>query len=58
MKILKSLEESGLLIKCASKAIQNVAKEQRGGFIGILLGTIGTNLLGNLIAGKGVYVGD
>ena len=53
MKIIKSLEESGLLINGVSKAIQNEAKEQEGGFLGLLLGTLGATLLGNLLTGKG-----
>ena len=52
MKIVKSLEESGLLIKGISEAIKNEAKEQRG-FLGMLLGTSGASLLGNLFTGKG-----
>ena len=52
MKIIKYLEyknsESGLLIKGVGKTIKNVAKEQKGGFFGMLLGTLGTSLLGNL----------
>ena len=54
MKIVKSLEESGLLIKGVSEAIKNEAKEQKGGYIGILLETLGAILLGNLLTGKGV----
>ena len=54
MKILKSLEESGLLIKSVSETIKSEAKEQKGGFLGMLLGTLGASLLGNLITGKGV----
>ena len=53
MKIAKSLEESGLLINSISKAIKNEAEEQNGGFLGMLLGTLGTSLLGNLLTGKG-----
>ena len=52
MKIVKPLEESGLLIKGVSETIKNEAKEQRG-FLGILLGTIDVSLLGNLLMGKG-----
>ena len=52
MKIIKSLEESGLLIKGVSKAIKNEAKEQKGGFLRMLLGTLGASLWGNLLAGK------
>ena len=39
MKIIKSLQESGSLIKGVSKTIKNKAKEQKGGFLGMLLGT-------------------
>ena len=53
LKIVKSLEESGLLIKGVSKTIQNEAKEQKGGFLSILLATLGASLLGNLLTGKG-----
>ena len=41
MKIVKQLKESGILIKVASEAIENKAKEQNGGFLGMLLGTLG-----------------
>ena len=54
MKIVKSLEESGLLIKGVSKTIKNKANEQKGGFLGMLLGTLGATLLViNLLTGKG-----
>ena len=52
MKIVKSLEESGLLIKEVNGTIKNEAKEQKGGFLSMLLGTLGASLLGNLLAGK------
>ena len=52
MKIIKSLEESGLLIKGVSEAIKNDAKEQKGGFLGILLGTLGASLLVNLLTSE------
>ena len=48
MKSVKSLEESGLLIKGVSETIKNEAKEQKGGFLGTLLDTLGTTLLENL----------
>ena len=54
MKIVKSLEESGLLIKGVSKAIKNEAKEQKGRFLSMLLGTLSPSFLGNLLTGKGV----
>ena len=50
MKIVKSLEESGLLIKGVSETIKNEAKEQKRGFLGMLLGTLGASLLGNVIS--------
>ena len=52
MKVVKSLEDSGLLLKVISETIQNEAKEQRGGFLSIFLGTLG--LLGNMVADKGI----
>ena len=52
-KIIRSLEESGLLIKGSSKGIKNKAKEQKGGFLCMLLGTLGASLLGNLLTDKG-----
>ena len=54
LKIVKSLEDSGLLIKGVSEAIQNEAKEQKGGFLSMLLGTSGASLLGNISASKGM----
>ena len=53
MKIVKSLEVSRLLIKSVSETIKNEAKEQKGGFLGMLLGTLGPILLGTLLTGKG-----
>ena len=53
MKIVQSLEESGLLIKGVSRTIKNKAKEQKGRFLGMLLETLGASLLGNLLTGKG-----
>ena len=53
MKILKYLEESSLLIKGVSKTIKNEAKEQKGGSLGMLLGTLRASLLENLLTGKG-----
>ena len=55
MKIDKSLKESRLLIKSVSEIIKNEAKEQKGGFLGMLLGTLGASLLGNLLTGKGIF---
>ena len=52
MKIVKSLEEFGLLIKGASETVKNEAKKQRRGFLGMLLDTLGASLLSNLLTGK------
>ena len=52
MKIVKSLEESGLLIKGISETIKKEAKEQKGEFLGMLLGLLDARLLGNLLPGK------
>ena len=49
MKIVKFLEESGLLIKGVSETIQNEAREQKVRFLTMLLGTLGASLLGNLL---------
>ena len=53
MKIVKFLEESGLLIKGISKTIKNKAKERKGGFLGMLISTLCANLLGNLLTDNG-----
>ena len=47
LKIVKSLEDSGVLLNGVSETIQNEAKEQRGGFLSMLLGTLGASLLGD-----------
>ena len=58
MKIVKSLEDSGVLLKGVSETIQNEAKGQRGEFLSMLLGTLGASLLGDILSkglsGKGV----
>ena len=51
---MKSLKDSGLILKGISETIQNEAKEQKGGFLSMLLGTLGASLLGNILAGKGI----
>ena len=53
MKIVKSLEDCGLLIKSVSETIKDEAKEQKEEFLSFLLGTLGASLLGNLLTGKG-----
>ena len=55
IKIIKALENSGILLKGVSKAIKNETKEQKGGFLSMLLRTLGASLLGNLLTGgKGI----
>ena len=58
LKIVKSLEDSGILLKGVTETIQHEAKEQRGGFLSMLLGTLGASLLGDVLSkslsGKGV----
>ena len=55
IKIVKSLEGSGLLSKGVTESVQNEVKEQKGGFLSMLLGTLGASLLGNLLTGKGIH---
>ena len=51
-KMVKSLDDSGVLLKGVSETIQNEAKEQRRGFLNMLLGTLGASLLGDILFGK------
>ena len=53
IKIIKSLEDSGLLVEGVTETVQNEVKEQKGGFHSMLLGTLGASLLGNLLTGRG-----
>ena len=52
LKIVKSLEDSGLLLKIVTKTVRNEVREQKGEFLSMLLGT-----LGNLLTGKGTGKG-
>ena len=52
MKIVKVLEDSDILLKGVTKTIKNETKEQKGGFLSMLLGTLGASLLGNLLSGR------
>ena len=54
LKIVKSLEDSDILLKGVTETIQNKAKYEKGGLLSMLLGTLGASLLGNMLAGKGV----
>ena len=52
MKIVQALQDSSILLKGVTKTIKT--KEQKGGFLSMLLGTLGASLLGNLLTGKGI----
>ena len=54
MKIVQALEDSNILLKGVTKTIKNETKDQKGGFLSMLLGTLGAILLWNLLAGKGI----
>ena len=57
MKIVQALEDSNILLKGVTKTIKNKTKEQKGGFLSVLLGTLGASLLGNVLTGKGIVRG-
>ena len=54
MKIVQAIKDSNILLKGVTKTIKNETKEQKGGFLSMLLGTLGASLLGNLLTGKGI----
>ena len=54
MKIVQALEDSKILLKEVTKTIKNETKEQKGGFLSMLFGTLGASLFGNLLVGKGL----
>ena len=54
IKIIEALENSAIFLKRVTKAIENETKEEIGGFLSMLLGTLGASLLGNLLTGKGM----
>ena len=54
IKIIQALEDFNVLLKGVTKTIKNEAKEKKGGFLSMLLGTLGAGLLGNLLTGKGI----
>ena len=54
MKIVQALKESNILLKEVTKTIKNETKEQKGGFLSMLLGTLEASLLGNVLTGKGI----
>ena len=54
IKIVKSLEDSDILMAVVGKTIQNEAQEEKGGFLSMLLGTLGASILRNILAGRGI----
>ena len=54
IKVVKSLEDSGFLLKLDTETVQNEVKEQKGGYLSMLLGTLGASLLGIILVGKGI----
>ena len=54
MKIVQALEDSNILLEGVTKTIKSKTKEHKGGFLSMLLGTLGASLLGILSAGKGI----
>ena len=54
MKIVQALEDFNILLKGVAKTIKNETKEEKGGFLSMLLGTLRASLLGNLLSGKGI----
>ena len=52
IKIVKSVEDSGLLLKGVSEIVQNEAREKKGGFLSMLLRALSASLLGNILASK------
>ena len=58
LKIVQSLENSGVLLKGVSETTQHETKKQRGGFLSMLFGTLGASLLGDVLSkclsGRGV----
>ena len=54
MKIVQALEDSNILLKGVTKTIKNETKEQKGGFLSMLLGTLGASLLANMLPEKGI----
>ena len=54
IKIVQALDDWNILLKGVTKIIENETKEQKGGFLSMLLGTLGAILWGNLLTGKGI----
>ena len=52
--IIKLIEDSNILLKGVTETIKNETKKQEGGFLGILVDTLGSILLRNLLSRKGI----
>ena len=55
IKAVKSVKDLGLLSKWVTETVQNEVKEQKGGYLSMLLGTLAASLLGNILTGRGIY---
>ena len=54
MKTVQALEDSNTLLKGIPRTMENKTKEEKGGFLGMLVGSLGVSLLGNMLTGKGI----
>ena len=54
LEVIKSLEKNSILLDGITETVKNEVKEQKGGFLSMLLGTLGASLLGNMLAGRGI----
>ena len=54
LEVIKSLEKNGILLDGITEIVKNEVKEQKGSFLGMLIGTLGVSLLGNMLAGRDV----
>ena len=54
MKNVHGFEDSNIFLKGITKPVENETKEQKWGFLVLLLGFLGANLLGNMLKGIGI----
>ena len=54
IKIVQALEDSNIFLKGVTETVKNETKEQKGGFLSMLLDNLGASLLGKLLTGKGI----
>ena len=55
LKIMKSLEENGVFIEGISDTVKQKVNKQKGGLLSLLLGTLASSILGNILSDKGWY---